>query len=90
MNLDPGNFVSDYQYRDAALLAPYAINVHVKVVMQWADGSKKPTDYLRLARILKESAYRGYLKMEYEEQDDPLEVVPRHFRKMRDGFRISS
>ena len=90
MNLDPGNFVSDDPYRDTALLAPYAINVHVKVVMKWADGSKKPTDYGRLARILKESAYRGYLALEYEEQDDPLEAVPRHFRKMCDGFRIPS
>lgn len=86
VNLDTGNFHSDDVYGDLAKLAPYAVNVQVKVVVQGSDGTKEPTDYARLGRILRDTGYRGYVVLEYEEGEDPRMACPRHLDAMRDAM----
>jgi sugar phosphate isomerase/epimerase len=86
VNLDTGNFHSDDVYGDLAKLAPYAINVQVKVVVSGPDGKKRPSDFGRLAKILKDAGYRGYVALEFEEKGDPREECPRFIEQLREAF----
>jgi sugar phosphate isomerase/epimerase len=85
-NLDTGNFHSDRIYEEIAEIAPYAVNVQVKVVVSGPSGKKEPTDYARLAKILRESGYRGYVVLEFEEAGDPRKECPRHLDELRAAF----
>jgi len=86
VNLDTGNFHSRDVYGDLARIAPYALNVQVKVVIKPAGGDKQPTDFPRLAALLKDAGYRGYIVLEYEEQEDPREACPRFVDALREAF----
>jgi len=87
VNLDSGNFRSQDNYADLARLAPYAVNVQVKVVMKGPGGKKKrPTVFSRLAAILRDVGYRGYIVLEYEEDGDPRTECPRYVEKIREAF----
>jgi sugar phosphate isomerase/epimerase len=85
-NLDTGNFHSDRIYEEIAEIAPYAVNVQVKVVVSGPSGKKEPTDYARIAKILRDSGYRGYVVLEFEEAGDPRKEVPRHLDELRAAF----
>ena len=90
VNLDTGNFRAtaglDSMYADLAKLAPYSLNVQVKVVVSGPDGKKVPSDFKRLAQILTEANYRGYIVLEYEESEDPREACPRYLAELREAF----
>lgn len=86
VNLDTGNFHGEDVYADLARLAPYAVNVQVKVVVRGADGEERPSDFSRLAEILRDVRYRGYVVLEYEEREDPREACPRYLDALRDAF----
>lgn len=87
VNLDTGNFHSDDPYQELEQAAPYALNVQVKVVTSDAEGkNKQPTDFSRLAQILRDADYRGYVVLEYEEDEDPREACPRYMEILREAF----
>lgn len=86
VNLDTGNFHSADPYAELEKIAPYAINVHVKVTMAPAGAGKQPTDYARLKKILTAAGYRGYITLEYEEEEDPRAACPRHMEAIRQAF----
>ena len=86
VNLDTGNFHSDDVYAEIAEVAPYALNVQVKVAVSGPDRKKHPSDYRRLAQILRESGYRGYIVLEYEEGGDPRQECRKHLDAMREAF----
>lgn len=86
VNLDTGNFHSETIYDDLARVAPFAVNVQVKVVVHGPDGKKHPTDFARLANLLGESGYRGFVVLEYEEEGDPSEECPKFVEILREAF----
>lgn len=86
VNVDTGNFHSANPYADLAKIAPYALNVQVKVVMSQTGGPKQPADMKRLAKIMSEAGYRGYIVLEYEESEDPRVACPRYLDEMRKAF----
>lgn len=86
VNMDTGNFHGSDVYADLARIAPYALNVQVKVVVSGPDRSKQPTDFPRLARILADAGYRGYIVLEYEEAEDPRTACPRYMDEIRKAF----
>lgn len=86
VNLDTGNFGSQDVYGDLARLAPYAINVQVKVVVTPAGQGKQPADFTRFARLLGEAGYRGYIALEYEEDGDPRQECPLYIDRLRQAF----
>jgi sugar phosphate isomerase/epimerase len=87
VNLDSGNFHhTDDPYADLAKIAPYALNVQVKVVMWWRGQKKVPADFKRLAKILDDAGYRGYIVLEYEEAEDPRKACPRYLDELRAAF----
>lgn len=86
VNLDSGNFHSDDVYAEMAQVAPFALNVQVKMTTSGPDGKKKPSDLPRLAKLLKEAHYRGYIVLEFEEAGDPKEECPKYLQQMREAF----
>jgi sugar phosphate isomerase/epimerase len=87
-NLDIGNFPKN-GYAQMALLVPYAFNVHFKVKMTNEAGVKEPTDADRVMGLLVKGGYRGYVSLEYEE-NDPDTGVPRVAADMLRGVRKAS
>ena len=62
------------------------MNVQVKVVVQPADGQRQPSDFPRLAGLLRDAGYRGYIVLEYEEDEDPRAACPRFIDELRRAF----
>ena len=86
VNLDTGNFHSAEVYRDLRKAAPYALNVQVKVSVSNAEGQKAAADFPRLANLLREANYRGYVVLEFEEAGDPRSECERHLDALRTAF----
>jgi sugar phosphate isomerase/epimerase len=86
VNLDTGNFHGADVYSDLAHLAPYAVNVQVKAVVTPGGQPKQPTDFKRLAHIMRDVGYRGYIVLEYEEDQDPRVACPKLVTQIRDAF----
>jgi sugar phosphate isomerase/epimerase len=86
VNLDSGNFHSGDPYAELARIAPYALNAQIKVVMSGPEKKKEPADFKRLARILREAHYRGYIVLEYEEAGDPREECAKYLDQVREAF----
>jgi len=86
VNLDTGNFHGDDIYGELERVAPYALNVQVKVVVSGPRGKKEPADFARLAKMLRDAAYRGYIALEYEEAGDPREECPKYVKELREAF----
>jgi sugar phosphate isomerase/epimerase len=60
--VDTGWFTSADPYDDIARVIPYAVNWQIKERLHGNEGA--PTDLRRLARILHDSDYRGYIPIE--------------------------
>jgi sugar phosphate isomerase/epimerase len=86
VNLDTGNFRTADPYGDLVKLAPYAINVQVKVTMFPSGKPSERADFQRLAEILKASGYRGYVVFEYEEKGDPRSECAKYLDELRTAF----
>ena len=86
VNLDTGNFSSDDIYAELEEVAPYAMNVQVKVVTRNAEREAMPTDFKRLGKILKDSSYRGFVVLEYEESGDPRKESAHYLDILREAL----
>jgi hypothetical protein len=77
INLDTGNFHTADPYASLAQCAPYAVNVQVKTEVRAKDAKNNvPADLPRLAAILRDSGYQGWVALEYEAAEDPRKAVP--------------
>lgn len=81
VNLDTGNF-HDKPYQNIAKVAPKAITVQVKVAVRTAAGTEE-ADFDRIAGILRNVNYRGYVALEYEAKEEAMTAVPRYLDKLR-------
>lgn len=85
INLDTGNFISADPYEDIRRCAPFAVNVQLKPTIKTPDGRTADADWPRIAEILREAKYQGYVALEYEDEL-PYERVPGLVQKLRDAF----
>jgi sugar phosphate isomerase/epimerase len=83
-NLDFGNFSGD-AYAQFALCAPFAVATHAKITYAGASG-REPVDYRRVETLMEQAGYRGFIAIEYEEEEDPDTAVPRFARELLDIF----
>jgi sugar phosphate isomerase/epimerase len=87
VNLDTGNFYGPGDpYDDMARLAPYAVNVQVKVEINRRGGGKEPADLRRIVGVLRQANYQGFVALEYEAAADPWKEVPEWLRRMHEAF----
>jgi sugar phosphate isomerase/epimerase len=76
INFDSGNFRTADPYGDLEKIAPHAVNAQVKVSIRPDGGDKQRGDFKRIIDILKGAGYRGYVALEYEEEEDPFTAIP--------------
>lgn len=86
VNVDSGNFHSADVYAELAKIAPYALNVQIKVSIKPENGPRQPSDLSKLASIMRDVGYRGYIVLEYEDPEDPHTACPRHVAELRKAF----
>ncbi len=67
VNFDGGGFTGDDPYAQLALIAPYAVNVQVKVNVTRGgreNGKSEEADLARVVKVLADAGYRGYIALE--------------------------
>ncbi len=88
--VDTGNFKTDDPYKDIAAVVPYAINWQVKESPAGIGGKEK-TDYVKLAKIIKDGGYKGYLPVETllvrGVPYDPFALVPAMLKELADAIK---
>ncbi|MBD3268114.1 TIM barrel protein [bacterium] len=82
VNFDSGNFHADDPYAELEKIAPYTVNAQIKIEMRHG-GKKTPADFEKIARILADAGYRGYVALEYEGSEEPKEAIPVYIEKLR-------
>ena len=86
--LDTGNFIQEPdQYAEMALMLPHCALIHAKTYigksMYFDDFD---LDYARIAQMLKDVGYQGYLSIEFEGKAHPDEGIPASIEQVRAGL----
>jgi sugar phosphate isomerase/epimerase len=89
--LDTGNFnFRPDPYAELAELAPHAVLVHAKTYVGGGMYYTADLDYRRVARILRENGFRGYVSIEFEGKAHPDVGVPESVRMLREAFAVGA
>jgi len=88
VNLDTGNYGLDPDvdpYEGMRRVADLSVTAHHKVSMKTPQG-QVPVDVARVVKVLSEAGYRGYLNLEFEEDEDAKVGVPRAIAEMKQAL----
>lgn len=84
VNWDSGNFHSDDAYGELKAIAPYAVTAQIKTKV-----GGKPADLARVVKVLQDVNYRGWVALEYEDEEEPKVAVPRYLSELRKLVMLS-
>jgi sugar phosphate isomerase/epimerase len=90
VNLDSGNVDSNDPYTELAKIAPYAVNVQLKMEVGKGSAKSAPTDIPRVVKLLRDAGFRGYIVLEYESKPDPYVAIPKHLAELRAAIAAAS
>ncbi|WP_194777267.1 sugar phosphate isomerase/epimerase family protein [Pararhodonellum marinum] len=85
LNLDTGNFVGD-PYSQIEQLAPYASIVQAKTYFGGGEWYTLDLDYPRIARILQQAGFTGFVSLEMEGKENPETAVPKSLEVLQKAF----
>ncbi len=85
LNVDIGSLRSADPYEEIARLAPHACTWQIKQSV-YRRGVEEKTNLRRIASILRESGYRGYLPLETLGAGDPVEKLRRWLGEVREAL----
>jgi sugar phosphate isomerase/epimerase len=87
--VDTGKYLTDDPYADIAMLAPHAVNWQIKETLG-SSLKSPPTDFKKLAKIIHNGGYRGYLPIETlsmgRKSYDPSVEVEKVLSAMREAI----
>jgi L-ribulose-5-phosphate 3-epimerase len=83
--MDTGNFLED-PYDKLKEIAPKTVFVQAKTYFGGGEWYTLDLDYKRIARILREANYSGYVSLEFEGKEDPETGVPKSLELLRKTF----
>jgi L-ribulose-5-phosphate 3-epimerase len=86
--MDTGNFLED-PYPKLKLIAPKTVFVQAKTYFGGGEWYTLDLDYKRIAAILSEVNYTGYISLEFEGKEDPNTGVPKSLAVLRQVFGIA-
>jgi sugar phosphate isomerase/epimerase len=85
INADTGNFFGD-PYPQLEKLAPHAMVVQAKTYYGGGVYYTRELDYKRIAKILRDAGFTGYVSLEMEGKEAADEAVPKSLKVLRDAF----
>ncbi len=85
--MDTGNFLEE-PYDQLALIAPYTRFVQAKTYYGGGEWYTLDLDYPRIARILADVDYRGYISIEFEGKSPADEGVALSIKALRAAFGV--
>ena len=85
--MDTGNFLES-PYEKLQAIAPKAMFVQAKTYYGGGEWYTLDLDYKRIAKILREVNYTGYISLEYEGKEDANTAVPKSLALLREAFGI--
>jgi len=87
--MDTGNFLED-PYDKLEQIAPETVFVQAKTYYGRGEWYTLDLDYTRIAHILAQANYSGYVSLEMEGKEDPETAVPKSIAMLRRAFGIPS
>ncbi len=84
--MDTGNFMED-PYDKLKAIAPKTVYVQAKTYYGGGEWYTLDLDYKRIARILDEAGYTGYVSLEYEGKENPDTAVPKSIALLRETIQ---
>jgi L-ribulose-5-phosphate 3-epimerase len=85
--MDTGNFLED-PYDKLRMIAPKTIFVQAKTYYGGGIWYTLDLDYPRIARILAEQKFRGYISLEFEGREDYMTAIPKSLALLKSAFRV--
>jgi sugar phosphate isomerase/epimerase len=85
VTMDTGNFLED-PYDRLEKLAPKTVLVQAKTYFGGGLWYSLDLDYPRIAAMLRQHRYRGFVSLEFEGKDDPLTAIPKSLALLREAF----
>jgi len=85
VTMDTGNFLED-PYDRLEQLADKAVLVQAKTYYGGGLWYELDLDYPRIAKMLREHKYRGYVSLEFEGREDPRTGIPKSLAMLRESF----
>ncbi len=85
VTLDTGNFLED-PYDKLDQIAEKAILVQAKTYYGGGLWYELELDYPRIAKMLQQHKYRGYVSLEFEGREDPRTGIPKSLAMLRESF----
>lgn len=83
--MDTGNFLED-PYDKLKQIAPKTVFVQAKTYEGGGEWYTLNLDYKRIARILADAGYKGYVSLEMEGKENPDTAVPKAIQMLREAF----
>jgi sugar phosphate isomerase/epimerase len=85
INMDTGNYPGD-PYAGIATLAPHASIVQAKTYYGGGEWYTLDLDYPRIAKILRDAGFTGWVSLEMEGKESPEIAVPKSLDVLRRAF----
>jgi len=85
VTMDTGNFLED-PYDKLEKLAPENDPRAAKTYYGGGLWYSLDLDYARIAKMLREQNYRGYVSLEFEGKEDPLVGIPKSIEMLKKAF----
>ena len=83
VNIDTGNFKTADPYADVEKIIPFGVVCQLKTEV-FPDGKKQEAELKKIIGLLKSGNYHGYVALEYEAGGDPLVVVPKVLKTLKE------
>ena len=83
--MDTGNFLED-PYDKLTQVAPKTVFVQAKTYPGGGEWYTLDLDYKRIAKILRDAGYTGYVALEMEGKEDPDSAVAKSIAMLREAF----
>lgn len=85
VTLDTGNFLED-PYDRLKKLAPQTVLLQAKTYFGKGRWYTLDLDYARIAKIMKEANFKGYVSLEFEGKAEPMKGIPQSLALLRKHF----
>jgi L-ribulose-5-phosphate 3-epimerase len=83
--MDTGNFMED-PYDKLKMIAPKTVYSQAKTYYGGGEWYTLDLDYKRIAKILNDAGYTGFVSLEFEGKEDPNIAVPKSIAMLREAF----